>query len=158
RTFTTDQSGNFVFPGLLTGDYSIRIAQSGFRTFESKGITVAAQEKVDLHEIRLQVGDVATSVEVSAEAARVQTDSSDRISTLSTTTIANLPSPGRNFLSATRIIPGSQSTNSAGGGTINGGQTGQLVLQLDGIIQQDSGAPSANANTGRFLVNLDAVS
>src|SRR5512138_1965469 len=60
-------------------------------------------------------------------------------------------------LAATRVIPGSQSTNDAGGGTINGGQTGQLVLQLDGIISQDSGAPSSNANVGRFLVNPDSV-
>src|SRR5258708_661126 len=156
RTFTTDQNGSFIFPGLLAGDYDIRIVMQGFKAYQSKGISVAAQENVDLHEIKLQIGDVSTSIEVRAEAARVQTTTSDRISTLSIDKLQS--SPGRNFLAATRTIPGSQSTNSAGGGTINGGQTGQLVLQLDGIIQQDSGAPSANANAGRFNVNLDAVS
>src|SRR5439155_17502672 len=107
-----------------------------------KAISLATQEKLDLHVLKLEIGEVSTSVEVRAEMARVQTDSSDHMSTISTSTVQDLPNPSRNFLAATRTIPGSQSTDNRGGGGINGfnGQTGQIVIQLDGIIQQDSGA------------------
>ena len=39
---------------------------------------MAAQERVDLHEIQLAVGDVTSTVEVQANAVHVATDSSDR--------------------------------------------------------------------------------
>ena len=157
RSYTTEANGNFSFPGLVTGNYSVHIVKEGFNTYDSKGIQVATQENVPLHEIQLQVGNVTTTVNVESAAARVQTDTSDRIATIPQQVVEDVPSNGRNFLAATRTIVGSQTTSNAGGGTINGGQTGQLVLQLDGITQQDSGAPSASANAGRFNVNLDAV-
>src|SRR5215510_10199062 len=157
REFVADESGSFVFVSLVPGDYSIRIEQAGFKTYEQKDIHVSAQERLNLRDIKLELGELATSVTVEAEQARVQTTTADRIQTLSQSAIEGIPMPTRSFLAATRVIPGSQSTNDAGGGTINGGQTGQLVLQLDGIISQGSGAPSANANTGRFLVNPDSV-
>src|SRR5690242_6312149 len=62
REFTTESAGSFIFTGLVPGSYSIRVAQRGFNTQEQKGITVAAQERVDLHDVRLEVGDVTTSV------------------------------------------------------------------------------------------------
>lgn len=157
RAYTTEGNGTFSFPGLVNGNYSIHISKAGFKAYDSKGISVATQENVSLHEIQLTVGDVSTSVTVESNVARVQTDSSDRIATISTSTIEDVPSSNRSFLAATRTIVGSQSTSNTGGGTINGGQTGQLVLQLDGVTQQDSGAPSNNATGGRLLVNLDAV-
>ena len=157
RSFLTDSKGAFLFTELVAGSYSLKVEQPGFKAYAQNGIALSARESLALHEIRLDVGDVTSVVNVEANTARVQTDSTDRIQTISSTTIADVPSVNRSFLSAIRTIPGAQSTSSAGGGTINGGQTGQLVLQLDGIVQQDSGAPSANANTGRFNVNLDAV-
>jgi len=46
---------------------------AGFKNYESKGIPVAAQERVDLHEIQLSVGDVTSTVEVLASAVHVAT-------------------------------------------------------------------------------------
>ena len=157
RSFLTDSKGAFLFTELVPGTYNLKVEQAGFKAYAQNGITLSARENLALHEVKLEVGDLTSVVNVEANTARIQTDSTDRIQTLSNSVIADIPSVNRSFLSAIRTIPGSQSTSSAGGGSINGGQTGQLVLQLDGIIQQDSGAPSANANAGRFNVNLDAV-
>lgn len=156
--FTTGSKGSFSFLDLVPGTYNLEIRQPGFKVYVQNGIVVSANEHVPLNEIKLELGESTSTVTVEASAARVQTDSSDRISTLSTNMIAEVPSVNRSFLAATRTIPGSQSTSDTGGGTINGGQTGQLVLQLDGIVQQDSGAPSSSANVGRININLDAVS
>src|SRR3954449_8771315 len=78
REFQTDSSGNFTFTNVPPGNYTIRVAHPGFKTYEQKAINVGAVEKVALPEITLQVGDVSTSVEVQASAVRVSTDSSDR--------------------------------------------------------------------------------
>jgi hypothetical protein len=160
RTYQTQTNGSFIFPGLLTGTYDLTVEKPGFRIFRETGIVIAAQETYDLHEIKLQIGDVTSSVTVSTEAARIQTESSDRIQTVEQTVVEEVPNPTRSFLSATRTIPGAQSTSASAGGAINGGQTGQLVTQLDGISQQDSNAGSVTGSigTGRFLVNLDSVS
>src|SRR5215475_7694209 len=64
RTFTTDTNGAFVFTNLVPGDYSVRITASGFKIHEQKGVTVSAQERVDLHEIKLEAGNVAEEVTV----------------------------------------------------------------------------------------------
>jgi len=82
RTFTTELRGSFVFTNLVPGDYSVHIAMAGFKAYEQRGINVTAQEHVDLHEIKLAVGDVSTTVEVQAQASRVATSSSDRSVTI----------------------------------------------------------------------------
>jgi hypothetical protein len=56
REFTADGSGNFLFPDLVPGAYDIRISQPGFKTYAQNGIVVGAQEKLALHELRLEVG------------------------------------------------------------------------------------------------------
>jgi hypothetical protein len=165
RAFTTGQNGNFAFPDLVAGNYSIHVTKEGFKAYDSKGIRLASSESLDLHELKLEIGDVSTSISVESNAARVQTDSSDRFSTIESSAIENVPNPTRSFLSATRAIPGAQSTGSTGAGNINGGGafgggpsgTSNVVLQLDGVVQQDSGAPSSGVSSGRFLVNNDAV-
>src|ERR1051325_2101509 len=43
REFRTESNGSFVFTGLVPGDYSLRIAQPGFRVYQQHGIVVAAQ-------------------------------------------------------------------------------------------------------------------
>ena len=46
--FTTESTGTFFFTGLVPGAYSLRVVQSGFKAYDQKGITIAAQERVDL--------------------------------------------------------------------------------------------------------------
>ena len=78
REFQTDAGGAFIFANIITGIYHLPITQPGFRTYNQSGIRVEVQERGDLHTIILAVGDVATAVDVVAEAAHVATDRSDR--------------------------------------------------------------------------------
>src|SRR5260370_26443244 len=78
RTFTTAGNGSFFFTGLVPGNYSLKIAMTGFKTWEEKAINVSTQERVDMHTITLSVGDVSGTVEVQAALVHVATDSSNR--------------------------------------------------------------------------------
>ena len=105
-----------------------------------------------MHEIHLEVGDVTSTVEVSANTVHVATDSSDRSIALTTMQIENMPTRGRNPVSLIMGMPGVQATASGdyrgwnGGGIpgVNGGQQGQIILNFDGAASQDSG----NLNPG----------
>src|SRR5579884_639670 len=160
RLFKTDNNGGFVFTGLVPGTYSLRIVQPGFKAYEQNDIVVAAQERVDLHEIRLEIGDVSTSVEVTAQAVHVATDSSDRSLDVNLIQINDTPIRGRDFLATIKALPGVQDIathDNRGWGvampSINGGQMGQTMLSIDGIAAQDSG----NLNPGYMAPSVDAI-
>ncbi len=149
RQFQTTSNGTFVFPDLFPADYDLKITHPGFKTYVQTGITLGTLEKVDLHNVRLEVGDVSTSVEVQAEAARVVTDSSDHATDVNLKQLEETPIRGRNFQAFIKDLPGvidmgtydqrGWNQNSA---VINGGQQGQVLVTLDGMAAQDSGAPS----------------
>ena len=152
REFVTTGNGSFTFPDLVPADYDLRIMQPGFKTYAQNAITVGTLEKVDLHSLRLEVGDVSTSVEVQAQAARVVTDSSDHSMDINLREIQETPIRGRNFQAIIKAQPGvidmnTYDTRGWGAGTpnnINGGQIGQALVTLDGMAAQDSGAPGLN--------------
>lgn len=151
RQFTTVNNGSFIFPELVPGTYSLHVTQPGFKAYQQRGIIVSAQERVDLHEIKLAVGELSSTVEVQAEAVHVATDSSDRAVNVNLTQIENTPIRGRDFQGIIKTLPGVQDLGNhdlRGWGTqtptINGGQQGQVLVTLDGIASQDSGAPGIN--------------
>src|SRR6516165_2300823 len=161
--FVTDSNGSFFFTGLVPGTYSLRVSRPGFKSYDSKGITVATQERVDLHEIHLQVGDVSSTIEIQANAVHVATDSSDRSVAINLTQIEDTPTRGRNPISLIMTLPGTQSLAQSydyrgwnGGGIpgVNGGQQGQIILNMDGAASQDSG----NLNTGYINPSVDSIS
>ena len=161
REYKSASTGEFEFISMIPGSYSLKIVQTGFKTYQQSNITISAQERVDLHTIKLTVGDVTTSIEVQSEAAHVATDSSDRAQNINLAQITDTPVRGRNFMGVLKTLPGVQDLgayDSRGWGsntpTINGGQTGQVVVTLDGIVSQDSGAPGL----GAYLApSVDAV-
>ena len=152
REFLTSGNGTFTFPDLVPGDYDLHVKQPGFKTYTQHGITVGTLEKVDVHTVRLEVGDVSTSVEVQAEAARVATDTSDHAMDVNLKQIEETPIRGRNYQAIIKTQPGVIDMNTydtrgwgAGNATnINGGQIGQQLVTLDGMAAQDSGAPGLN--------------
>ena len=160
REFLTDSNGNFTFTNVPPGNYTLRVAHPGFKTYEQKAINVGAVEKVALPEIVLQVGDVSTSVEVQASAVRVATDSSDRGVAITTRQIEDTVTKGRNFMMLMSTLPGVQDLNQndsrgwgTGSPTLMGGQSGQKLLVLDGAASQDSG----NRDFGYIAPSVDAI-
>jgi hypothetical protein len=148
RQFPTQANGNFIFPDLVPGTYDLRITRDGFKSWVQNGITVGTLEKVDVHSITLDVGEVSTSISVEASAARVETNSSEHATAVDPNLIKEVPVRGRNFADVIKSLPGvidmgQQDTRGWGtaSAVINGGQAGQVLVTLDGIAAQDSGAP-----------------
>src|SRR5215468_8586412 len=71
---TTGESGLFNFPYLASGTYTLTISAPGFVTFRETGILIATAQTARVDAV-LKLSAVETTVEVAAEAARIQTES-----------------------------------------------------------------------------------
>src|SRR5437879_13409728 len=99
RTTTTNELGAFTLNAVQPETYNLRVEQRGFKVYNRSNVVVSANERVSTGDIVLQVGEVTESVSVVAEAAQVQTDSSEHSASLTTTQVANLTAKGREVVS-----------------------------------------------------------
>jgi Carboxypeptidase regulatory-like domain/TonB-dependent Receptor Plug Domain len=157
----TDTEGRFVFPQIAPGTYTISIEAPGFKKFEKTDVLLYGNEKTYIGEMVLEVGGVEQSVEVSAQAIQLQTESGERSATLNTKQLENIALNSRSYLSLVGITPGVAtvpSLQTAGHGgvgsiSVNGARQNQNNLTLDGIGNVDTG------NNGDQLatISLDSV-
>jgi hypothetical protein len=160
RNIQTDAAGDFVFTQLLPSTYKIDVSTKGFKRYEQTDIVLTATERLVLKRIELQVGELNQTIEVTAETARLQTQSAERSGLISLEQTQNVPLKGRDYLGLVKLLPGVIDTanrnapgwNNLGGITINGNRAGTINLTLDGISSLDTGsmggpylAPSVDA-------------
>ena len=105
RLVATDQSGTYAAPLLATGDYTVRVQASGFKTESVTGIDLGVDQKVRV-DVALTIGDVSDAVVVRARNSLVQRSASDLSATLNGAEMQALPLNGRNFILLTRTLPG----------------------------------------------------
>src|SRR5580698_3237089 len=89
-TVTTTSAGQYRFSNLLVGKYDLIVTASGFIKSELKGVDVALNQLVTAN-ITLQVGQFKTTLEVSAEAAVIDTTTAQLQSTYTSEQLENLP-------------------------------------------------------------------
>src|SRR5712691_11207084 len=81
RQVTTSNSlGNFMQPYLQPSTYKVTVEKVGFQKYSTNGVTVQVQKSTELGVV-LKIGEVSTTVEVSASLAQLATTTS----TVSTT-------------------------------------------------------------------------
>ena len=78
----TNSEGRFFNGFVLPGAYRVTVEKAGFGKYVQSNLTINVQQTVTL-EIELKIGDTATTVEVSANAAQLATETSS-ISTVVT--------------------------------------------------------------------------
>ena len=105
RTTDVSSSGAYLFTLLPIGRYSVKIEAQGFKTFSVTEFTLATGDRtrVDAH---MEVGALSESVQVEAQAAALQTDSSTVGSLVTQRAVQDLPLQNRNFITLAQIAPG----------------------------------------------------
>ncbi len=120
RRMASDQSGSFLFAQLLPGSYTLTISAPGFKKAQETDIVLSSSERAVVRPITLELGAISESISVTAEAAKLQTQSAERSGTLSSNQLVGTPQKGRHFLSLLSLMPGVISNNNfeapAGGG------------------------------------------
>src|SRR3984893_5293438 len=103
---TTNESGNFTFPDLQPGRYSVTVEATGFKkdTHQNIDLLNNSSTRVD---ITLEVGSATETVLVTTQPALLQTDRADISTKLETRQVADLPlGTNRNFQSLLNLVPG----------------------------------------------------
>ena len=106
RETSTGAAGNYSFPTVNTGTYTVSVQSDGFSTSTTTGITVSANALTRVN-AALEVGQVSETVEVQANAATLQTDRADVRQEVTENTLKNVPVPlGRNYQMLFVALPG----------------------------------------------------
>src|SRR5213594_1872464 len=119
RTTVTNETGTYVLPNLPLGSYRLETALPGFRTFVQTGIVLQVNSNPAI-KIVLQVGQVAETVEVQANAGLVETRSVSVGQVMETARIVELPLNGRNAQELVLLGGAAQQVSPAGGYSFGG--------------------------------------
>ena len=107
----TDGEGRFRFPYLQVGNYEVKVTKTGFAAATRKvTLTIGAAFQLP---IRLTVATPQETVEVSSEAAVVETARTQIAGTIEQTEVKDLPLNGRSYLDVALLVPGVSLTNTA---------------------------------------------
>ena len=162
RSAVTNESGSYALPNLPIGPYKLEASLPGFRSFAQTGIVLQVNANPAIN-IILQVGQLAETVEVQANAALVETRSTGVGTVVENARILELPLVGRQVydlvaISGAAVQTGTATTLSRAAypgtptfsiaGSLNGGNT----VTLDGALHND-----VASNTALPLPFPDAV-
>jgi len=115
RDSVTNTSGNFDFPSVPPGSYTLTISAPGLRTAEQTGIVLTQGSTIRLPAISLQVQTQKTEIEVvAAESVVVPVDSGQTSQTLNQSMVENISLNGRDAAELIKIMPGAAMNSGLG--------------------------------------------
>ena len=162
RQGASDGSGRYAFAQLPPGPYELTASASGFKKFVNSGIQLQASQSAEVN-VTLTIGDVTQSVEVSAAAPLVDTQTADKRVTLGTREVLQLPVNARNPLVLVNATAGvaevrtgvSTATTDQNHNrfALNGGRDESALILVDGV-------PAAAVDWGGALAmpSVDSIS
>ena len=102
----TNEAGVYVFANITPDVYTIEVTMDSFKTVRRTNIRVSGGDRVGVPSMVLEAGGVAETVNVSAEALLVQSQSAERSFAVSSEQIEGLPINRQNFTSLLAFAPG----------------------------------------------------
>lgn len=157
RTTTTNSVGAYRFESVLPGSYVLESTAQSFSTTKLSAVQVNASLVTSVN-IQLTPGKTSETVEVSAQAEQLQTESGEISSTITNTEVSSLPIGSLNAYALAATLPGvttGQATNFGNGQTfsVNGNRSRANNFLIEGQDNNDAGI----AGQGLQPINLDAV-
>jgi hypothetical protein len=145
RTDLSDPSGNFTFPSVAVGTYSIRVEGAGFQAYVQRGIILDVDQNVTL-KAALTIGSVSETVEVSSTPQGVNLVDATVSHVVDQQRVVDLPLNGRDPLQLQYIMPGvtvdnnnvSHGQGQHEGVVVNGNRPGSNYYLLDGVDMTDN--------------------
>lgn len=146
RETITNESGDYEFVNTRASHYRIEVAAQGFQTYQATGLLLIARQTLRV-DVNLQVGAVASTVEVQALAGVITTDTQTVQSSLDGNALLTLPGNVRGGNGSTSpyaliaTLPGVQPDDS-GNFSIQGGIQSMAQFSVDGISITNVGGNS----------------
>src|SRR5579863_5684789 len=147
----TDGQGHYAIGNLPPGPYTLEVKSPGFKDYRQTGIILEVGHTGEIN-VALSVGAVTETIEVSADAAMVETKDSAIAQVMEQRKIVDLPLNGRNLTQLLTLTGGGTSapagdltgsknmggSNGSGTFSVAGGQANNVSYLLDGGDNNDS--------------------
>jgi hypothetical protein len=146
---TSGADGTYLMPALQPGTYNLTVTSQGFRQESQLNVVITAGQTVKA-DFRLTPGSTSESVEVTSEAALMDTTSPTVATTLSTREVTDLPNEGRNPYVMATLAAGVVDT--ASGGYFQG-KSSQFTNPYSGVAVQIT----TDGNGGHNRLTLDGM-
>jgi hypothetical protein len=105
RTVTSEADGGYNLPSLPVGPYTLKVTAAGFSTYDQSGIVIQVGNELRV-DVKLQVGGVAQTVQVTAAASMVQTEDQSISQVVDRQRTVDLPLNGRQATQLILLTPG----------------------------------------------------
>lgn len=158
RAGTPDGEGGYSVRLLPPGTYSVTVEAAGFTKTEATGVSITVGQMADLP-VALTIASGKEVVEVSSEAALVETTRSSSTDTIGQRRIDNLPINGRNYINFTltdsRVVRDNAPNTGAAptsGLNMSGQRARSNLVNVDGADATDN-----SVNGVRSTVSQEAV-
>ncbi|MEZ5352079.1 MAG: carboxypeptidase regulatory-like domain-containing protein [Bryobacteraceae bacterium] len=160
---TTDGSGTYSIPFLRPGVYRLTVTGEGFKQFNRENITLQVGQIAGI-DVTLEVGAITESINVTAEAALLETQTASRAGVVNTKQVAELPLNARNPFMLGTMMPGVVFRGAAiwqrpfdngaiAQWSVNGGRQSTNEFMLDGAPNNGQ----AGNNNIAYVPIVDAV-
>jgi hypothetical protein len=161
RNSVTNDTGQYVVPGLPIGHYNVSAKATGFGPAARNGIVLNVNDRTRVDFV-MKVGATQESVTVEANAVQVQADTGEVSNVITGEQVSELGVNGRSVYSLYALSPGASSiqgdlvipTPVSGDSnvSINGQRAGHNLQLLDGSENLDRGGSSASV-----MPSMDAI-
>ena len=142
---TSGTAGDYYISSLNPGPYKVTVESPGFQKSVTNTVTLTVDQKVRV-DVLLKPGAVTETMQVTAQAVTLDTDSAALSQLVSQQQVEELPLNGRNFMQLLLI--------GAGAVTV-GGEQGTMRQGEGNAISVNGGRPEGNSYTLDGLVNTD---
>ena len=151
RTTGSGQDGLYVLANLPVGSYRLEVQAEGFSTYVQSGILLEVSNNVTIN-VTLKVGQARQQVEVTANAAMLQTQTTSVGQVMDTQRVLDLPLNGRQATDLIMLMGGATNTTDSNMSDIKssknyetsdsisvaGGQSTATSYRLDGVTHMDN--------------------
>ncbi len=143
KTVEANDTGEYVFPELVPGNYQIEATKDGFDRLSRGPVPITVQAAVKL-DFQMHVGSVSQAVTVTSDVPLVQTQDATVSQVVEQRTVEQMPLNGRNVMNLVALVPGvvpqggsnvnltNQNLFSAGNFQVDGGAANQSASYIDG--------------------------
>ncbi len=157
QTVMSDEKGDFVFPFVPPGTYTLKLSLPGFQSVEKTGVVVNANDRLMAGNFTLTLGQLSESVVVTGVSSDIQLRSGERAYTLQSQAIQNIAVNGRSFFGLAGLVPGvipnNDTPTQVSNLNANGQRSNSNNMTIDGVANIDTGDNGGNM----AQTNLDAI-
>ena len=146
ETIKTGDTGDYRFPALMPGTYTLRVAGLGFKTQDVQPFKLYVDQAAR-EDVRLELGATTQTITVSAGNVALETENATEGQVLENKEIVDLPLNGRNYMQLVTLAAGAgpslySMSNAWSGGTpavtIGGLREDDISYLYDGIETRNS--------------------